>query len=183
MNAMETKVRVELSIPGDDGNVSFRMKEVIRLLTVLGGFRLSARLDGGRVYLLQDHEEPVDSSTVDPAPRREKVSRPYGTPGGPTPPGMVRTPGRADVPESDHSCWRTDGTHEAHCYMRPAPARPLHDVCGHPVCDHVLAQHPAGPDGQPGPCTATVAVGGFETTCACPGYMPVTYTDVSKKVV
>lgn len=65
MTAMDRHVRIELTIPGDDGHVSHRTGEAIKVL-MAAGFRLVLKLDGP-VFLFQDHEEPVDSSTVDQA--------------------------------------------------------------------------------------------------------------------
>jgi hypothetical protein len=61
MNATDKKVRFELGIPGD---VAHRASEAVTALVALG-FRLEGRLDSGAVYILADHEDAVDSSTVD----------------------------------------------------------------------------------------------------------------------
>lgn len=62
MNAADRKVRFEIGFRGDDAHVASRVAEVIRQMNLLG-IRLEAVVGG--TYLLSDHEDPVDSSTVD----------------------------------------------------------------------------------------------------------------------
>lgn len=169
MTAMDSRVRLELTVPGDAGHVAYRVGEAINSLVALG-FRVTGRIDGGRVYLLTDHEEPVDSSTVDGSPENDAAEFMAGVDRHLRPPGWVdETTGLV----SGGLVTDDDGP-------RPVLVKDLCGmaVCGHDKTDHVegqtravagrMAARPRGTH-----CRAEIAPG---ITCNCPGFTPVTGT-------
>jgi hypothetical protein len=162
MRATDTKVKFEIGFPGDDRHVAHRVGEVIKALTALG-IRLEVRLEGGLVYLLSDHEDPVDSSTVDAAPAV------FADP--PPPAGEHETTAG------------TGGVVFPPPQPRLSPEKPVLDaetcgmaVCGHPKGEHVTSEPratagvtAARPRGTH--CTVEIGPG---VACNCPGFEPVT---------
>lgn len=164
MNAAHSKVRIELSIPGDAGHVGHRISEALNHL-VAAGFRVEARMFTPGTffkdvdvptYMLADTEDPVDSSTVDDTVRGGMTGHPIG---------IVNVVSGVDTPALDAVAAET---------------------CGRPACMHPRSAHRERKEGEPEPvagrgprktadipvlCATPIAPG---VPCRCPGFTPIT---------